>query len=137
MIDFDTLVFGPVYGTFGEPAVLTVGSAVHQITVIDHTRGIAVEETGPIAVETIRPVVDVRRSELAQKGIVVADLIDAGLLFAGQTWRIKAPLELLRDELRLILIAVDPDEDEDLVTYRLTETGDRRITEAGDLRVLG
>jgi len=137
MIDFDALVFGPVYDTFGEPAILTIGPVAHQITVIDHTRGIAVEEAGPIAVETIRPVVDVRRSELAQKGIAVVDLIDAELLFAGQIWRVKAPLELLRDELRLILISADPDEDEDLVIYRLTETGDRRITEGGELRVLG
>jgi hypothetical protein len=26
MIDFDALVFGPVYDTFGQPAVLTIGS---------------------------------------------------------------------------------------------------------------
>src|SRR3954469_5383557 len=98
MIDFDALVFGPVYGTFSEPATLTIGSVVHEIDVIDGTRGVAVEEGGPIAVETIRPVADVRRGQLAEKSIAVADLIDAALVLAGQTWRIKAPLELNRDE---------------------------------------
>ena len=67
MIDFDALVFGPVYRTFGQPAVLTIGSTVHQIDVIDGTRGIAVEEGGSIAVETVRPVADVRRSQLRKK----------------------------------------------------------------------
>ena len=31
MIDFDALVFGPVYGTFGKPAVLTIGSASYDL----------------------------------------------------------------------------------------------------------
>src|SRR3954467_4281628 len=107
MIDFDALLLGPAYRVFAEPAQLTIGSTIHQIDVIDGTRGVAVEEGGPIAVETIRPVADVGGSQLRLKGIVVADLIDAEIVLAGQNWRIKAPLELNRDELRLILIAED------------------------------
>jgi hypothetical protein len=135
VIDFDALVFGPVYGTFAQPATLTIGSAVHIIDVIDGTRGVAVEEGGPIAVETIRPVADVRMRQLADKGIAVADLIDAELLLAGETWRIKAPLELRRDELRLILMAEDADVNA-AVIHRLTQSGRRRITESGEPRVV-
>ena len=109
MIDFDALLLRPAYRVFAEPAELTIGSTVHQADVIDGTRGIAVEEGGPIAVETIRPVADVRRSQLAQKGITVSQLIDAVLVLGGQTWRVKTPLELNRDEVRLILIAEDVD----------------------------
>jgi hypothetical protein len=80
MIDFDALLFGPAYRVFAEPAVLKIGAATYQLDVIDGTRGIPVEEGGPIAVETVRPVVDVRRSQLAQRGIAVSRLIDAELV---------------------------------------------------------
>ena len=135
MIDFDALLLRPAYRVFAEPAQLTIGSTVHQIDVIDGTRGIAVEEGGPIAVETIRPVADVRRSQLTQKGIVVADLIDAEIVLAGQSWRIKTPVELNRDEVRLILMAEDADVNA-LVIHRLTQSGGQRITESGEPRVV-
>jgi hypothetical protein len=134
-VDFDALLLRPAYSVFAEPAVLTIGPTAHDIDVIDGTRGVAVAEGGPIAVETVRPVVDVRRRMLADKGIGVADLIDAELVLAGQTWRIKAPLELNRDELRLILIAEDVDVNA-MVIHRLTQSGGRRITESGEPRVV-
>jgi hypothetical protein len=127
VIDFDALLLQPAYSVFAEPAVLTIGAAAYDIAVIDGTRGVAVEEGGPIAVESIRPIVDVRRRELDQKGIVVVDLIDAELVLAGQTWRIKTPLELNREELRLILMIPLPEGDPE--PFRLTEDGDRRILE--------
>src|SRR6476659_7365687 len=105
MIDFDALLLRPAYRVFAEPAQQTIGSTVHQIDVIDGTRGIAVEEGGPIAVETVRPVADVGQSQLTQTGSVVADLIDAESVLAGQTLHIKTPVELSRDEVRLILMA--------------------------------
>ena len=46
MIDFDVLVLGPVYDAFGEPAVLTVRSVNYDLTVIDHTEGVTVDEGG-------------------------------------------------------------------------------------------
>ena len=64
MIDFDALVFGPVYGTFGQPAVLTLGSSSYDVVVIDNTKGVTVDEGGVIGVQTVRPAVDVRRSAL-------------------------------------------------------------------------
>jgi hypothetical protein len=48
MIDFDTVVLDPVYQTFGEPAVLSIGSASYDVVVIDNTKGVSVED-GSIA----------------------------------------------------------------------------------------
>ena len=135
MIDFDALVYGPVYGTFGQPAVLTIGSSSHDVVVIDNTRGVTVDEGGVIGVQTIRPAADVRRNALVRLGIVFGDLVDGEIAFNGATWRIKSFLEN-GDELRLILMIAPMDEDEDVPVYLLTELGDRRITEAGQLRIL-
>jgi hypothetical protein len=103
MIDFDALVFGPVYSTFGQPAVLTIGSSSYDIVVIDNTRGVTVDEAGVIGVQTVRPAVDVRRSALIGLGIAFGDLVDAEVAFNGATWRIKSFLDN-GDELRLILM---------------------------------
>lgn len=135
MIDFDALLYRPAYRVFSEPAELTIGSIVHQVDVIDGTRGVAVEEGSSIAVETIRPVADVRRSQLAQKGISISQLIDAALVLAGQAWRVKTPLELSRDEVRLILMAEDVDVNA-AVIHRLTQSGGMRLTESGDPRIV-
>jgi hypothetical protein len=104
VIDFDALVLGPAYRTFGQPVVLTLGSSSYNVEVIDNTKGIAVEEGGTIGVQTIRPAVDVRRSTLATLGIAFGDLIDGEIVVNGVTWRIKSFLEN-EGELRLILIA--------------------------------
>ena len=102
MIDFDALVLDPVYDTFGEPAVLTLQSGSYDVTVIDHTQGIAVEDGG-IGVQTIRPAVDVRRSALAAHGIAVADLVSGQVVFGVTAWRIKTVIENGL-ELRLIVM---------------------------------
>lgn len=126
MIDFDALVFGPVYDTFGQPAVLTIGSSSYDLVVIDNTKGVTVDEVGSIGVQTVHPAADVRRSALNNLGIVFADLIDGEIAFGGTTWRIKSFLEN-GDELRLILMS--PRQDSDPEPFRLTESGDRRIFE--------
>ena len=102
MIDFDALVLDPVYATFGEPAVLTLRSASYDLTVIDHTKGVAVEDGG-IGLQTIRPAVDVRRSALAALGIAVADLVGGQVVFGVTAWRIKTVIEN-GPELRLIVM---------------------------------
>ena len=63
-IDFDALVLGPVYETFGELAVLTMGSGSYDVAVLDHTKGVSVEDGNIVGVQTIRPAVDVRRTSL-------------------------------------------------------------------------
>lgn len=134
-IDFDALVFRPVYDTFAQPAVLTIGSSSYDLVVIDNTRGVTVDEGGMIGVQTIRPAVDIRCSALVRLGIAFGALVDGEIVFKGSTWRIKSFLEN-GDELRLILMIAPMDADGDLPIHLLTETGDRRITEAGDLRIL-
>jgi hypothetical protein len=120
VLDFDTLVFGPVYDVFGQPAVLTINSGQFDVVVIDHTRGITVEESGMAGVQTVRPAADVRRSLLVRQGIAVKDLLDGDLRFEGVSWQIKSFLDN-GDELRLILMAID--DDDNLPAYLLTEIG--------------
>jgi hypothetical protein len=126
MIDFDALVFRPIYGTFAQPAVLTFGRVNYDLAVIDNTKGVTVDDGGMIGVQTIRPAADVRRSALVALGIAAKNLVDGELAFNGATWRIKSFLEN-GDELRLILMS--PRQAEDPEPYRLTESGDRRILE--------
>jgi hypothetical protein len=102
VIDFDALALGPIYDAFGEPAVLTLGAASYDLTVIDHTAGVEVQDGG-IGLQTIRPAVDVRRSALQTLGIAVADLVGGELLLDGATWRVKSVIENGL-ELRLIVM---------------------------------
>jgi hypothetical protein len=102
MLDFDALVLGPVYDTFGTPASLTIGSATHQLSVVDYTKGIAVEEDR-VGIQTIRPVADVRRAALVAIGVEVDDLIGGQLALNAVNWRIKSLLES-EAEVRLILM---------------------------------
>jgi hypothetical protein len=132
VIDFDALVFGPVYSTFGQPAVLTLGRSSYDLVVIDNTKGVVVDEAGSIGVQTIRPAVDVRRSGLVKLGLTARDLVDSGIEFNDAAWRIKSVLEN-GDEIRLILI--EP-LDTEVPMHLLTEAGEWRITEAGDFLIL-
>ena len=102
MIDFDALVLGPVYDAFGEPAVLTLSSARYDVTVIDHTEGVEVEDGG-IGLQTIRPAVDLRRSALTALGIAIADLVGGEVALGATAWRIKTVIENGL-ELRLIVM---------------------------------
>jgi len=105
MIDFDGLALAPVYDAFGERAVLTLGSRSHDLVVIDHTTGIAVED-GSIGMQTIRPAVDVRRSALTAHRIALADLVGGRIVFGSTAWRIKTVIESGL-ELRLIVMQDD------------------------------
>ena len=106
MIDFDALVLGPVYDTFGKPAVLTIGPSTYDLVVVDYTKGVTVEDDGAIGVQTIRPAADVRRTALVAAGIELDDLVDGQLALAGTTWRIKSLIENEAD-VRLILMQRD------------------------------
>jgi hypothetical protein len=105
-IDFNAVVLGPVYETFGKSAVLTIGPARYDVEVIDNTKGVSVEEGGLIGVQTIRPAVDVRRTTLLLNGIKLDDLVDGQLALDGAAWRIKSFIESA-GELRLILMQDD------------------------------
>ncbi len=103
MIDFDALVLGPVYDTFGKPAVLTIGPSTYDLVVVDYTKGVSVEDESSLGVQTIRPAADVRRTALEAAGIALDDLIDGQLAVAGTTWRIKSLIESETD-VRMILM---------------------------------
>ena len=106
MFDFDALVLGPVYDTFGKPAVLTIGPTAYEFVVLDNTKGVSVEDESAIGVQTIRPAADIRRTALVSAGIALDDLIDAQLALASTTWRIKSLIENETD-VRLILMKRD------------------------------
>jgi len=106
MIDFDALVLDPVYETFGELAVLTIGSASYDLLIIDNTKGVSIEDSSIVGVQTIRPAVDVRCSVLAAYGITASDLIGGQIMFATTPWRIKTVIEN-GHELRLIVMQDD------------------------------
>jgi len=106
VIDFDALVLGPVYDTFGKPAVLAIGPSTYDLVVVDYTKGVSVEDDGGIGVQTIRPAADIRRTALAAAGIEQDDLVDGQLALAGTTWRIKSLIENEAD-VRLILMQHD------------------------------
>ena len=69
MIDYDAVVFDPVYDTFGELAVLSIGSSSYDIVVIDNTKGVSVEDGSIAGMHTIHPAVDVRRSSLSARSL--------------------------------------------------------------------
>ena len=102
MIDFDALALAPVYETFGKPAVLTIGPANYDLVVIDNTKGVTVEDSNIVGVQTVRPAADVRRSVLDPLGITLDVLVDGALTFDSATWRIKSFLDN-GHEVRLIL----------------------------------
>ena len=106
MVDFDALVLGPVYDTFGKPAVLTIGPIAYELVVVDYTKGVTVQDDGTIGIQTIRPAADVRRTALMAIGVEPDDLIDAELTLAATTWRIKSLIEN-ETEVRLILMQRD------------------------------
>lgn len=103
MLDFDALVLGPIYSTFGSPAVLTIGPITHEIVVVDFTKGISVEDESGVGIQTIRPAVDVRRQTLTALSVELDDLPDYSLTLNGAVWTIKTLIE--GDvEVRLILM---------------------------------
>ncbi len=106
MVDFDAVVLDPVHQTFGELAVLSIGSSSYDVVVIDNTKGVSVEDGSIAGMHTIRPAVDVRRSVLVSHGITPGVLVGGQIVFATTAWRIKSVIENGL-ELRLIVMQDD------------------------------
>lgn len=102
LLDFDQLVLGPVYETFGKAASLTVGPNTYDLVVVDFTKGVTVDDGG-IGIQTIRPAVDVRRKFIEPLGIDLDDLPGAALSLNETDWTIKTFIEG-EAEIRLILM---------------------------------
>lgn len=102
MLDFDQLVLGPVYETFGKAASLTIGPSTYDLVVVDFTKGVTVDDGG-VGIQTIRPAVDVRRKVIEPLGIDLDDLPGAILSLGGMDWTVKTFIEG-EAEIRLILM---------------------------------
>jgi hypothetical protein len=93
MINFSSLLYAPIYRTFGVSATFTClyGDRV-ELTVIDQTGGVEVADASTIDIKTIRPAVTIRAADLAAKGFDAADLENAGLVLGDRAWRVKATM---------------------------------------------
>lgn len=89
MAFFDDALFAATFGVFGVPALLTKGAATHAITVIDKTAGVELSDLNT-EMTTVRPVAEVRGSEIAALGLTVADLRLAGLKVNNRAYRVEA-----------------------------------------------
>jgi hypothetical protein len=96
---FDTM-FDTLYGdpNLGTPALLTPSTDADElaITVIDETAG-AVITSGDFGIQTIKPAVSVRASELTAAGLIPSDLSGGSIILRPntpqqRTWRIEGYL---------------------------------------------
>ena len=111
-MDFGALLYGPLYDVLGTSAVIRcLYSDAFEITVIDKTSGVEVNEGG--AVKTIRPAAIIRMTDLTLQGLERADLEDAHIEINDKLWRVKAtmpkpaPSGEAQGELYLFLIEDD------------------------------
>lgn len=90
-MDYSSVLYDPIYATFGMPAMLTpnrpgaIGTAV---TVIERTTSVDASEEFELA--TLRPGAFVRTREMTDAGITAAELDGGTLAFGGRSWRIDA-----------------------------------------------
>lgn len=89
MIDFNSLLYDPIYQIKGVAATLaSSGGATISIKVIDETQGVTLQ--GDAMVETIGPSCRVRVKELAANSVALTDLDTGSIEFNGASWRIKS-----------------------------------------------
>lgn len=89
-IDYQALLFDPIYGVLGVDSVLAREdvSETAALVVIDKTAGVVLGED--VSNQTIEPAAIVRNAELAERGVALNTLRDAVLTFNGQAWRVKS-----------------------------------------------
>lgn len=91
--DYTSILYNPIYTSIGVVAVLSINNSAGNtadITVIDHTAGIAVDDRGGIGLQTIKPVAYVRAVELEQNDIESWELPNAQLTFNNNDWQIES-----------------------------------------------
>ena len=108
-IDFANLLDAPSYNILGVPAIITPpGATPVALTVLDKTEDIEEQGAGGVVIPSRAPAVDLRISELTEKGLARADLHDAEVTLDGTVHRVLATLPVgNRRELRLILTEVE------------------------------
>ena len=90
-MDYQVILYDPIYAAFGSPAILTPNrpeAAAVAVTVIERTTTIDASEEFELG--TLRPGAFVRRPELANIGIAPAELDGGTLAFGARRWRIEA-----------------------------------------------
>src|SRR5262245_12020318 len=88
-IDYSVLLFDPVYGVLGVPAVFSAGTGGEvEITVLDETRS-KTQTSGGVEVRSVGPAASARIPELTAKGIAREDYKGATLTFNGRTWTVR------------------------------------------------
>lgn len=87
-IDWDALLYDPLYANFGTAAVLTplAGPSV-AATVIDYTQG--VEIAAGVELPVVRPACFIRRLELDDAGLVEQDMLGGAVSMNGNVWTVS------------------------------------------------
>lgn len=88
MIDWDALLYDPLYANFGTAAVLSplVGASVG-MTVIDQTRGVEIQSG--IELPVIRPACFVRRSEMDDANLTEQAMLGGTVSMNGHSWTVS------------------------------------------------
>jgi hypothetical protein len=88
-LDYNSLLYDPVYLELGVSCVFVQGSKEATISVIDDTRPITLP-AGSLEVRSVGPGAFARIQELETNGIAREDYQDAGLNFNGRTWIVRS-----------------------------------------------
>jgi len=89
MIDYNALLYDPVYAELGVSAMLTTTAGVFDITVIDDTRAKA-QTSNSVEVRSVGPGAFARVPELTSKGIDRADYTNSMLSFNKRMWVVRS-----------------------------------------------
>jgi len=98
VINFADLLYSRSLAVFGVPVSLTfppvdeAEAVVVTITGIDRTAGVEITDQS-VGVQTVRPVVDVRRADLDAASVALDSLDGASLEINNTTWVINGMLE--------------------------------------------
>lgn len=87
-IDFDAVLFGPVYGVLAVGIALTLSDTSEmELRGIDKTSGVEVGQAG-VDVQTVRPAAIVRGADLVAAGVEPDELLEATAIINGASWRV-------------------------------------------------
>jgi hypothetical protein len=118
-IDWDAILSKPLADVLGVDAVFVMadGDPPLPIRVLDMTGGAVTGLIGgslngrDVAMDTIRPAVDIRAAALTDNGLTAEDLVDAVVTINGQDWIVKSFIPLSngasQGEYRLVLEEAD------------------------------
>ena len=88
-LDYNALLFAPLFDTLGVDGTLTVGGdPAVDLRMIDKTKGVEVEDH--VGLMTVRPMALARVADLTDLGLAVSDLDGAIVSLNGANWTVKA-----------------------------------------------